>query len=93
MSSNATPNVYEMLARSNKADKLIAVLVRNGWHKDYLLDAMGDRHWESVAAAAGVNKPSRDTIALVRQRLAQTQGAADASAPSATSEVPPQSAS
>lgn len=70
---SGTPNVYELLGRSNKADKLIAAIAANGW--DRIVPMMGPEHWAVVAKSAGVNSPSDETIALVKQRMAQASPA------------------
>lgn len=60
-------NQYAAAARERKASKLIDLLeLHRMTHVVHSLDASD---WKMLAQAAGVNVPSDDTIALVKERL------------------------
>lgn len=77
-------NVYEILARREKAEKLYLALARAGATLDQLR-LMGDREWGLTAQAAGCHLPSIATRRLVIE-LAEQRCAAAAYRPTAAEE-------
>ena len=66
-------NPYETAARLQKANRLAEVMRANGWDKPYLIEAMTEDHWGTIAKAAGVNSPSQATRDLVVDSLRRSQ--------------------
>lgn len=66
-------NIYEIMARREKAEKLYLTLARAGATLDQLC-LMGDKEWSLAAQAADCNTPSAATrrlvVAIAEQRCA-----------------------
>ena len=77
-------NVYEIIARREKAEKLYLALARAGAELDQLR-LMGDKEWTLAAQAAACNVPSAATRRLVVV-LAEQRCAAAAYRPTAEEE-------
>ncbi len=77
-------NVYEIMARREKAEKLYLALARARAELDHLR-LMGDKEWDLTAQAAGCHLPSMATRRLVIE-LAEQRCAAAAAAYRPTAE-------